>query len=164
MEPSQNTTTPLPQINNRGWNRSRLRNLRDEVEKVGQSEFASAEKLRRVASMDLLRGDRSIDHAPQSSDCILFQLDAWADDDLCTNPRTVLQYNRLHYEAKSGVRPIVIPCAEISTLRNADVASDDDWRQVVNPTVFAKPRVIPDADKPWIFDSNTRLNYYSLAD
>jgi hypothetical protein len=58
----------------------------------------------------------------------------------------------------------MIPRTEISALRNAYIAPDRNLLQIVEPTVFADPRIVSQRKSPRILDPNPRLENDTMTD
>jgi hypothetical protein len=76
-------------------------------------------------------------NAASSGDCTLLKLHSWAYDCFRADPAAITQSDRLDDEAKSRIRPVVVPRAQISALGNANILTDPNRREVVNPAILA---------------------------
>ena len=57
----------------------------------------------------------------------------------------------------------MISGAEVSTLGDADVVSNLDICQVVDPDILAYPGAVPDREKPGVFDTDAGLDYSRIS-
>lgn len=59
---------------------------------------------------------------------------------------------------------IVVAREQIRALRDRDVTTDVDLTWIVQPGAFADPGMVPDREKPWILDPDSRLEDDSFFD
>jgi hypothetical protein len=71
--------------------------------------------------------------------------------------------NRLGNISKLWITPIMIACAEVDALGNANMILDYDRLNIIKPNRFTNPTMISDRQEPRKFYPNIRLNPYSCA-
>ncbi len=82
----------------------------------------------------------------------------------CRNPAAIIQPDLGRHQVKALLSIIVAACAKIGPLRDANMISNVDRNQIINPRFLANPTMITDGKKPWIFDSYVRFDYHTGAD
>jgi hypothetical protein len=69
-----------------------------------------------------------------------------------------------HPEAETGVIPIVIPCAKVGSLRDADIRSNLNMAKIIDPDILSYPGIVADTEVPRVLHSDTRLDDYPFPD
>jgi hypothetical protein len=53
--------------------------------------------------------------------------------------------------------------AEVSPLRDANIAPNCDIHQIVDPDVFTYPGAAPEREEPRVFDTDAGLDHYRIS-
>jgi len=83
--------------------------------------------------------------------------DAWTYHCSGAYPGSRLNRDGFHAEAEAWVRPIVIPGAQVRTLRDTYIRANRDGGEIVDPDVLPDPCVGSNRQAPWKFNANARL-------
>lgn len=86
---------------------------------------------------------------------------SWTDDAPSANPGSVAQRYRLDQQTECGIGPVVVSCAEVSRLRNTDIAAYVDASEIINPGVLADPGAIADREESRELDADSRFDHYA---
>ena len=89
---------------------------------------------------------------------------SWADRGLRSNPCAVFYRDRSVTVGHGVNGVVVVSCEEHCALRHANIVTDMDLVDVVNPTVFANPAVVANGEIPRGFDVDIVLYNQSFAD
>ena len=100
-------------------------------------------EVRRIACIDLIVGYAPDYDSSGSSDGAFAEMGAWREDALGTYPGTLAKFDRSDQETKGRVTPIMVSGAKVSTLRDTDVRTNSNGREIVNPGAFTNPAMVP---------------------
>jgi len=125
---------------------------------------ASAPGHGRIARIDVPRQRVRGHHAAQHRHGAFSHRDPGTDPGSRPDPGVAADHDGFHPQREPRVRPVVIPRAQVSPLRDAAIRPDGDGRQVVDPDRFPDPGVGPDIESPRTLDVDARLDHDSGPD
>lgn len=114
--------------------------------------------------MNFERRDVPRDYAAGRSDRAPSDVDAWANQSTSTYPGAVFNGDRLDFQPKSRIGPVMVTGAEVHALRKTDIGAKSHRCKVIDPDVLADPGVRSDREVPGIFHANTWLDNYAGSD
>jgi hypothetical protein len=109
---------------------------------AGAIEVAVSDKTGWVSGMDLIGGDALRNYASRGCDCTFAQLHSWTDKRLRSDPGAVMKGDAFDHQPERNVRPIMVPRAQVGSLRDAYIAAHGDLIKVIQPAILADPGVI----------------------
>jgi hypothetical protein len=75
----------------------------------------------------------------------------------------ILYRNGLCNEIKAFLVPVMASCAQVNALGNAAIGTNSYGRQIIDPNVFAYPRMIADLQAPRELDTHTLFDIHVLS-